>query len=136
MGKAKSGGGIQSRQVRQVGIRYGGPNRKVNPAGADQLGQHLGDHAGDTRGDTGKGNPASPLYGGMALPGAKLGNEVAKNVGAGGPGTGRTVYKTSTQGMHGSARGPERDVPDAPTMRPGRDILGEYGKDWKGGGRS
>lgn len=29
-----------------------------------------------------------------------LGNEVAKNVGAGGPGKGRTVHATGTQGRH------------------------------------
>jgi hypothetical protein len=32
--------------------------------------------------------------------GVPLGNEAAKNVGAGGPGTGRTVYGPGSQGKH------------------------------------
>ncbi len=37
----------------------------------------------------------------MAKPGAvPLGNEVAKNVGAGGPGKGRTVAPCGSQGRH------------------------------------
>jgi hypothetical protein len=48
-------------------------------------------------------NPATPMYGGaMGGVGAtRLGNEVALNVGGGGPGTGRTVHATGGQGTHG-----------------------------------
>lgn len=38
-----------------------------------------------------------------------LGNEVAKNVGAGGPGKGRTVYASGSQGKHGEAVNVPRD---------------------------
>jgi hypothetical protein len=49
----------------------------------------------------------------------KLGNEIALNVGPGGCGTGRTIYKTGPQEQHGPVAG----------TRPGptRDILSEFG---------
>jgi hypothetical protein len=54
----------------------------------------------------------------------KFGNEVALNVGKGGCGTGRTIYKTGSQDMHGQA---------APGNAPAknRDILSEFGPDYR-----
>ena len=49
------------------------------------------------------------------------GNQVALNVGQGGPGTGRTVYRTGTQQMHGAP---------VQGQSPGqRDILSEFGRE-------
>jgi hypothetical protein len=46
-------------------------------------------------------NAALPVLQGTK-PQVPLGNAVATNVGAGGPGTGRTVYQTGYQSMHGA----------------------------------
>jgi hypothetical protein len=91
MAKMKStvGGGPNSKQVVNKPVKFGAPNRAMNPGAVAQFGAHLG-------------NPQAiqPLDAGPALPGTKLGNEVAKNVGKGGPGTGRTVSKPGSQGHH------------------------------------
>jgi hypothetical protein len=50
----------------------------------------------------------------------KFGNEIALNVGGGGPGKGRTVYASGSQGTTGA---PAAGNPPAQ----GRDILGGYG---------
>jgi hypothetical protein len=53
------------------------------------------------------------------------GNEVALNVGKGGCGTGRTLYKTGSQGQQGATSpGNPRPVPD-------RHILSSYGPDYR-----
>ena len=116
----KKAGDITTKNVRQVGQRLGGPNRAVNPGGADQLGQHMGNHA--DRGDTGKGNPATPLYGGRAVA-SKLGNELTNNVGKGGPGAGRDVHARGTQSTHGAVRFGEPAQPTGKDLGP-RSILG------------
>jgi hypothetical protein len=38
----------------------------------------------------------------------KLGNEIAGNVGKGGPGAGRDVHKSGAQGQHGPVAGTRR----------------------------
>jgi hypothetical protein len=54
----------------------------------------------------------------------KFGNEVALNVGKGGCGTGRTIYKTGSQDQHGQ---PAQGNPPSQ----GRDILSSFGPDSK-----
>jgi hypothetical protein len=88
MSKAKSGGGITSNKLVQPGIRTGSPSRGSSPAAADQLGQSTAFKKDQC--DTGRG-----------YDGAKLGNEVALNVGSGGPGKGRDVHRSGSQGTHG-----------------------------------
>ena len=68
-----------------------------------------------------------PMNAGRALP-SKLGNELATNVGKGGPGAGRTIYQCGTQSQ----------TPPAREMPKGRNTLLEFGPDMKGrsGGRS
>jgi hypothetical protein len=60
------------------------------------------------------------LHSGRSFQPVKFGNEVALNVGKGGCGTGRTIYKTGSQGMQGNV---------APGNAPAknRDILSEFG---------
>jgi hypothetical protein len=50
-----------------------------------------------------------------------MGNRVALNVKGGGPGTGRTVYRSGYQAMHGAAVQGSTPAP--------RDILSEFGPD-------
>jgi hypothetical protein len=120
--------------VKQVGQRLGSGNRAANPGGADALGQFYGSHGG--RGDVKNPRGATPLYGGAALNPTPLGNAVAQATQCG-PGGSRNIYgKGGTQQQYGAARGPERDTgPDVPSGATGKDILGSYGKDYKGGGR-
>jgi hypothetical protein len=107
--------GIKSRNVTRQSVRTGAARQHIQKAGVAQLGQRQGDHATNKRGSTG--------YSGESLIGpkhpisVKLGNEVALNVGGGGPGTGRTVHKTGSQCMTG-APNPGNPKP-AGTLFPG-----------------
>jgi hypothetical protein len=114
-----SGGGLGMNKNVSPPVRTGTGAHNARPAGVAQLGYAVGDHATHSGKSTG--------YKGEALHGpasrnfqqTKFGNEVALNVGKGGPGTGRTVYHCGTQATQG---------PVAGNPKPGgRDILGSYG---------
>jgi hypothetical protein len=68
-----------------------------------------------------------PLHSGRSFQPVPFGNQVALNVGKGGPGTGRTVYASGSQGTQGGT------IPGNPRPQ-GRDILSSYGPE--SGGRS
>jgi len=86
--KAKSGGGIQSNKLVNVGVKSGPPRTNiVSPASASQLGQSVAF----------KRDPL-PIGTGAQVP---LGNQLATNVGKGGPGAGRDVHRCGSQGTHG-----------------------------------
>jgi hypothetical protein len=86
--RAKSGGGITSNKFVQVGVKGGSPRANViSPGGADQQGQAMG-----------KRSAVQPLMAGTAAAPVPLGNAVATNVGAGGPGKGRTIHESGSQG--------------------------------------
>ena len=95
----KPGGGIASKQHVRKPVRTGAAREHIQKAGVAQLGQMQGNHATNKGATNYKGvgliGPKSPI----SVP---LGNEVALNVGGGGPGTGRTIYKTGTQCMTGA----------------------------------
>ena len=99
--KGKAGGGANSRQVRNVGVKTG-PNAKsttkINPCGVAQLGTHVGEVRAVEKIQAG------------AAPQVPLGNTVALNVNGGGPGKGRQLYgQSGTQkqtGINGSPRPP------------------------------
>src|SRR5215471_18547582 len=102
MAKSKSGGGANSRQVKQVKPRTGPPNtNKINPCAVAQIGTKLGNPQAVERINAG------------TMPQVPLGNAVALNVNGGGPGKGREVVgKSGTQAQHGSGgspRSPGRD---------------------------
>ena len=87
----RPGGGIASRVNVQPSVRTGTGSYGTNPGGVGQLGQKQGSHItrhsdSDYRGD--------PLHSGRSFQPVPFGNEVALNVGKGGCGTGRTIYKT------------------------------------------
>jgi hypothetical protein len=65
-----------------------------------------------------------PLHNERSFQPVKFGNEVALNVGKGGPGTGRQVMSCGSQGQHGQA---------APGNAPSKstDILRQFGPDYR-----
>jgi hypothetical protein len=107
-----TGGGIQGNKNVSVGQRLGSPSKGSSPGAADQIGQSTAFNKEKV--DAGRG-----------YDGAKYGNELATNVGKGGPGTGRTLYgQCGTQGTHGEVVGKPR--PES------RDVLSQYGPDIPG----
>jgi hypothetical protein len=115
------GGGIGSRVVRKEGTRDGQKAFGINPGAASQIGEALGNHSTEQgRNLSYKGEQwreKTPI----SVP---LGNELAKNVGKGGVGTGRTLYgQCGSQGTYGS--------PNPGATRPGAEkpILNFYGPD-------
>lgn len=119
-GGRRPGGGLGSRVNKTVPVRTGAPARGISPGAVSQFGSSVGNHA------TGDGPPTSYrgetflnklTPAGGAVP---LGNQVAGNVGKGGPGTGRTVMRSgSQQGMPVTPR----------AIGPTRDTLAEFGPD-------
>jgi hypothetical protein len=111
----RPGGGIASKQHVSKPVRTGAPRERVIVAGVAQLGQRQGNKA------MGKAERLDysgvPIFSGQGYP-SKLGNSVALNVGGGGPGTGRTIYKTGTQCMTGA---PDKGdpTPKAKALWPG-----------------
>jgi hypothetical protein len=62
-----------------------------------------------------------PLHSGRSFQTVPFGNEVALNVGPGGCGTGRTIYKTGSQGTQGTTN------PGNPRPVPARHVIESYG---------
>jgi hypothetical protein len=112
----RPGGGMGSRVVREVGVRNGAPASRVSPGGVSQIGSQLGNHS------TGKGKilrgAVEPTYqgpmGGMGS--VPLGNQVATNVGAGGPGKGRVLYGQSGTNQTYGAPNPGNPTPKRGTF--------------------
>src|SRR6516225_3076907 len=120
-GGNQKGGGYGSRQHVEKPVRTGSGSRSTNPGGVGQLGQKQGDHV--TRGGS-SGYRGDPLHSGRSFQPVKFGNEVALNVGPGGCGTGRTIYKTGSQGVQGAT-----NPGNAPAKN--KDILSSYGPDYR-----
>jgi hypothetical protein len=85
------------------------------------FGQMQGSHV--TRGEE-SSYRGEPLHNNRSFQPVPFGNQVALNVGKGGCGTGRTIYKTGSQGTQGATNsGNPRAVPD-------RHIISSYGPDY------
>jgi hypothetical protein len=84
-----SGGGIESKAHHKVGVNVGGTRNAVSVGATSRIGTEVI-----------KTKPQPPLLQPIA-PAVPLGNEVALDVGCGGPGRGRTVHPTGSQGHHG-----------------------------------
>ena len=99
MAKSNAGGGANSRQVRP-GQKLGATATGIRPSYPDTLGNMRGSHVTD-RGDL----PYNPIPMQTVKPpiSVPLGNAVATNVGAGGPGKGREIHRTGTQMQYGAA---------------------------------
>jgi len=105
-----SGGG--SNKYVSPNVRTGQPYKATSPAASDQLGQAIS-------------FKREQVDRGRAYTGAPLGNEVALNVGGGGPGTGRTTMRSGSQGFHGSPNRGEGGMQPSTADRGPRAILGE-----------
>jgi hypothetical protein len=105
MNKAPGSQGLQSSKLVKPPVRTGKAATGVRPGYPDNLGNMRGNHV------TGQGSvpanltPMQTVKPPISVP---LGNAIATNVGAGGPGTGRVVRPTGTQGQWGAANPGER----------------------------
>jgi hypothetical protein len=96
----KGNQGISSKNLVHPKVRTGTGSRGTHPGGVAQLGQHTGDHTTNRPGST--GYRGEPPHNNRNFNPVKYGNELATNVGRGGPGTGRTLYgQAGSQGCHG-----------------------------------
>jgi hypothetical protein len=113
----RAGGGPGSRVNVSPGVRKGTPATGVRPAATSQFGSSIGNKITDG----GKTAYRGEKYATATPISVPLGNEIATNVGGGGPGAGREVMRSGAQGVHG---------PVAGTSKPaGREILREFGPD-------
>ena len=118
MKRGNAGGGMGSRVARPGPVRMGQPAREQRPRGVSQIGSSMGSHSTDS-GKVLRG-AVEPVRG-ARMPSVPLGNEVAKNVGGGGPGTGRAVMTSGTQGQHGPVAGKPAPASGRPVvLEPGR----------------
>jgi len=105
--KGSGGGGYGSRPHVEKPIKTGSGSRGTHPGGVAQLGQHVGDHTTNRPGSS--GYRGEPLHNDRNFQPVKFGNELATNVGKGGPGAGRTLYgQSGQQGQHGPVAGSPR----------------------------
>jgi hypothetical protein len=111
--KAKSGGGSTMNKNVSPNIRTGSGSKGSSPGAADQIGQSTAFNK-------------ERVDAGLAYNPTKFGNEVALNVGKGGPGTGRNVMPCGSQGTHG-ATAPGESQRGAPrgfdTQGRGKDVV-------------
>jgi hypothetical protein len=107
-----SGGGHGSKNVVRKPVKTGAGAKAAHLGGVSQLGNKVGDHITNK---SGTGYRGDPLFAGPGYNPSKYGNEVALNVGAGGPGKGRETMPCGSQGQHGDVAGSPRPA--------GRDIL-------------
>jgi len=108
----RPGGGIASRVNVSPQVRVGPGSRAARPGGVGQLGNIQGSHVtshddSDYRGES--------LHSGPSFQPVPFGNQIATNVGKGGPGAGRTLHgQSGSQGCHGQ---PAQGAPGLPSTR-------------------
>jgi hypothetical protein len=101
--KAKSGGGITMNKNVSGKVRGGSRSAdKISPAGLSQYGTAQGGNLRQAGSFTGV-NSATPVFSGSKANPVPFGNAKALDVGAGGVGTGRTIYRSGYQSQHGAA---------------------------------
>ena len=122
----RPGGGYASRQVVSKPVRTGQPARQYHQGGVSQFGESVGNHITNKGTSNYRGDPVRGSFRPPGSPGSvPLGNEIATNVGAGGPGKGRTLYgQSGFQAMHGAPN------PGNAPAKPG-DILNQYGPNYR-----
>ena len=94
-----SGGGQGMNKNVQPSVRTGTGSYGTRAGGAESIGKSYGSHI-TNKDDTGYRGPK--FHDDKSFQPVKFGNEVALNVGKGGPGTGRTTMHCGSQGTHGS----------------------------------
>jgi hypothetical protein len=129
-GRNTGGGGINTKQHVRPTVRGGPPQTKIiSVSAAADIGVKKGDHA------MGNGRnlrrPADPLVQGTR-PQVALGNQVALNVGRGGPGAGRVIHSSGSQGQQGKAN---PGVQGGSPFLPGNPSSGPAGMGFSGSGK-
>ena len=92
--RGSGGGGYGSSKHVETSVSTGSGSHSTNVGAVGQLGQKQGDHI-TREGST--GYRGEPFQSGRSFQPVKFGNELATNVGKGGPGAGRTLYGQSGQ---------------------------------------
>jgi len=105
MSKGTGGGGYGSRPHVEKSVKTGTGSRSARPAGVANIGLMYGTHVTDRRESDFRGER---LHNDRNFQPVKFGNEVALNVGKGGPGAGREVMPCGGQGQHGDVAGTRR----------------------------
>src|SRR5262249_8008922 len=96
LSKGGAGGGFGSNKHVRVQVHYGQQSKGRNPRAVSQIGQLLGNHATEHTKSMSKAGVIERMdHPAPTAAGIRLGNEVAGNVGVGGPGKGRTLYGQS-----------------------------------------
>jgi hypothetical protein len=95
-----SGGGIGMNKNVQVPVKSGSGSKGISAGWAGQRGQAQSNHVTEQGGKS-TGYRGEPKFTGKNFQPGPFGNEVALNVGKGGPGTGRNVMGCGSQGTHG-----------------------------------
>jgi hypothetical protein len=115
----RPGGGINSKVVVQKPVRTGQKATGMHVGGVSQLGGAVGDHVTNK---SSTGYRGDPWRDGRVPAGGKvpLGNQLANNVGKGGPGTGRQIHSCGSQTGVSPTRSPNAST---------RDTLAEFGPD-------
>src|SRR5262245_25720570 len=106
MTRGSGGGGYGSRPHVEKFVRTGSGSASTRPAGVAQIGNAWGNHA-THKGRTDYTGERLHNRDGNVQP-VKFGNEVALNVGRGGPGAGRQVHASGSQSCHGNVAGTPR----------------------------
>ena len=113
--QGSGGGGYGSRPHVERSVRTGSGSKSTSVSAVAQLGQKVGDHV-TRQGSTGYRGEA--FHSGRSFQPVKFGNEVALNVGKGGPGAGRALHgQAGSQGTHGATN------PGSPRPNTQRDAL-------------
>ena len=99
-GGHKPGGGIASRVNVQPSVRTGSGSKGISPGWVGQKGQMQGNKITHVQGTT--NYTGEKKFTGQNFNPVPYGNQVALNVGQGGPGKGREVMRTGSQGVHGA----------------------------------
>jgi hypothetical protein len=102
--------GISSNKLVRPGQRLGANATGVRPGYPDNLGNMRGSHVMGGQDLPAKLTPMQTMKPPISVP---LGNSLTNNVGAGGPGKGRVVRATGSQGQHGAAAS-TRPAPQGP----------------------
>jgi hypothetical protein len=114
MRRSNAAGGLGSSVVNEQGQRLGARREGITPGFAGQLGQAQGDHVTNRSGG-GTGYRGDPMMAARPTAAAvPLGNQLTNNVGAGGPGKGREVFASGSQGMQGQ---PAQGMPGLPSTK-------------------
>jgi hypothetical protein len=119
-GPARTGGGVGSAQHNKTPIKAGGPvTKRISVESVAGQGIKRGNKAMDNKGGPTAKAMRPPLVSGM-VPQVRSGNATALDMAGSkaGPGAGRNINPTGSQGQHGRVAG---------SVQPqGRDILSEF----------